>query len=117
MTETCIDGEGGIWRETDGRRELIGHDMGEGLMTEDTQKYLVWSNEHQAWWAPNKRGYISVISKAGRYHRTAAEQICRHANAFIDKDAEPHEVMVLAPECLEPPVRPVAHGEGRAPKL
>lgn len=100
--ETWTDGEGGIWRrDVDGQRELIGHDTGEGQMTEDTQQYLVWSNEHQAWCAPNKRGYISVISKAGRYGRDTAAQICRHANAFIDKDAEPNEVMVLAPECLE----------------
>lgn len=31
---TYIDGEGGIWRLIDGRRELVGHDMGEGMMSD-----------------------------------------------------------------------------------
>lgn len=70
-------------------------------MPEDTREYLVWSNEHQAWWGAHERGYISIISQAGRYSRAKAERICLHANAHLG-GKEPNEVMVLAPEALEP---------------
>lgn len=109
-----IDGEGGIWRDTDRGREFVGHDTGEGTMTEDTQQYLVWSNEHQAWWAPYECGYISIISQAGRYDRSMAARICQSANAYLAEGREPNEVMVLAPECIDTHVQPIAHGEGRA---
>lgn len=29
--------------------------------------YLLWSGKHQAWWAPEARGYIEDIDGAGRY--------------------------------------------------
>lgn len=62
------------------------------------QLYLVWSNEHRMWWAPGHRGYVSIISQAGRYTRRQAEQICENANFAQFEGQEPNEVMVLAPE-------------------
>lgn len=41
------------------------------------QEYLVWSNEHRAWWRPNSRGYTIDMTKAGRYSREDAIKICR----------------------------------------
>lgn len=38
--------------------------------------YLIWSHEHRAWWAPNKRGYRSDDRAAGRYTRAEADAIC-----------------------------------------
>lgn len=62
-----------------------------------TNKYLIWSNEHAAWWRPNRLGYTAIISQAGRYSREEAETICERANQHR-QGKEPHEVMVLAPE-------------------
>ena len=42
--------------------------------------YFVWSNEHRAWWGPDRRGYTPRISTAGRYRREEAIAIC--ADAF-----------------------------------
>jgi hypothetical protein len=69
-------------------------------------QYLIWSNEHEAWWGPGECGYVTVISKAGRYSREGAEAICRRAN-IVQRHLgiEPHEVLVLAPEEVE------GHGE------
>ena len=69
-------------------------------MTEDTRKYLIWSNEHGLWWGPGYCGYARLISKAGRYKLTEATIICTNANAYLKATAEPNEVMVLAPEEL-----------------
>jgi hypothetical protein len=61
--------------------------------------YLIWSNEHEAWWGPGECGYVTVISKAGRYPLERAGQIVKQANIVQDlRSIEPHEVMVLAPE-------------------
>lgn len=65
------------------------------------RKYLIWSNEHRLWWAPGQCGYVSIISKAGRYPHDEATQIVDDANCYLPKNAEPNEVMVLAPECIE----------------
>ncbi len=39
--------------------------------------YLIWSNEHRAWWRPNARGYTLQLEKAGRYSRDEALKHCR----------------------------------------
>lgn len=41
--------------------------------------YLVWSNEHKAWWGPAYHGYVEGLRKAGRYTRSQALAICRDA--------------------------------------
>lgn len=37
--------------------------------------YLVWSNEHQAWWGKDRCGYTRQIERAGRYERAEAMSI------------------------------------------
>jgi hypothetical protein len=61
--------------------------------------YLIWSNEHGRWWRPNKAGYTSRISAAGRYRQDEACAIVDDANRHLPNGAEPREVMVLSPEC------------------
>ncbi len=39
------------------------------------EKYLVWSNEHSAWWGPDCAGYTRIIANAGRYDRAKALSI------------------------------------------
>jgi hypothetical protein len=42
-------------------------------------RFLIWSNEHHAWWGPAESGYTQHIDEAGRYRRDDADRICRHA--------------------------------------
>lgn len=42
--------------------------------------FLIWSEEHGAWWRPHRRGYTTKISEAGIYDATAAAQIVKDAN-------------------------------------
>ena len=39
------------------------------------EKYLVWSNEHSAWWGRDRCGYTRIIANAGRYDRAEALSI------------------------------------------
>ena len=39
--------------------------------------YLVWSNQHRAWWRSNSCGYTRNVESAGRYSRDEAIQISR----------------------------------------
>jgi hypothetical protein len=47
----------------------------EGLMDD----YLIWSAEHEAWWGPERCGYVRSISKAGVYSHAEALDICSNA--------------------------------------
>lgn len=38
-------------------------------------KFVIWSFEHDAWWAPNERGYTEDLEKAGRYNAADAGRI------------------------------------------
>ncbi len=48
--------------------------------TIDEGVWLIWSEEHGAWWGPAERGYTTSISKAGRYAKARADQIVASAN-------------------------------------
>lgn len=58
------------------------------------QKYCIWSNEHTAWWNPDKCGYTRDRDNAGEYSKEEAEEICNSANQWIKDDGTPNEVMV-----------------------
>jgi hypothetical protein len=60
-------------------------------MTND--KWLIWSNEHRAWWRPNGNGYCTLRKEAGRYTYEVALEIVQNANYRLEH--EPHEAMVL----------------------
>ena len=51
-----------------------------GIIPKPPRDYLIWSNEHGAWWGPGERGYVREIARAGRYSKEGAEMICRRAN-------------------------------------
>lgn len=50
-----------------------------GSLVEGEETYLIWSNEHNAWWGPNRCGYAPGLIGAGKYSREAALAICRDA--------------------------------------
>lgn len=43
------------------------------------EQYLIWSNEHKAWWGPNGNGYVRRVENAGSYSRIDAMNICFNA--------------------------------------
>lgn len=45
-------------------------------------KYKIWSNEHTAWWAPNRHGYTQDRRRAGIYDEDEAFKIVEQANEF-----------------------------------
>ena len=57
--------------------------------------YVIWSNEHRAWWGPDRRGYCSRLADAGRYDRESALGVCIGARGGRRYNDNPSEVMVL----------------------
>jgi hypothetical protein len=61
----------------------------------DQPGYVIWSNEHDAFWGPDRRGYVS-FAHAGRYTREEADEILERAWCPGHKDCcdgkFPHEV-------------------------
>lgn len=43
-------------------------------------RFLIWSEEHQAWWRPNSAGYTTSLKQAGRYDSAQAGNIVEGAN-------------------------------------
>jgi hypothetical protein len=65
------------------------------VVDEAGEPYLVWSNEHAAWWGPDHRGYNTHISHAGNYTREEAIKICIGARGGREFNRNPSEVPVL----------------------
>ena len=42
-------------------------------------EYLIWSNEHSAWWGPGGNGYVHRVEYAGRSSQERAMIICTDA--------------------------------------
>lgn len=59
------------------------------------REYVVWSNEHRAWWGPDRRGYYTHLSAAGLYSRDEALRICVHARGGRRFNKNPSEVPLL----------------------
>lgn len=68
--------------------------------------WLVWSNQHKAWWNPNSCGYTMEVKEAGRY--TLAEAIDKCEMRSKRKDLIPPEVAVPSPEWIEKLSKPTA---------
>jgi hypothetical protein len=67
-------------------------------MTEDRKpapQYLIWSNEHRAWWRPKSCGYTIHVDAAGRYAHDEALEICRSAHDGWWPGSPPPEIPVL----------------------
>ena len=66
-------------------------------------EYLIWSNEHNAWWCPNSRGYTQFIELAGIYTIEEATKICNDANYDWNMDKRnkiPNELPILREAAL-----------------
>lgn len=60
-------------------------------------KYLIWSEEHGAWWRERRNGYTRSIERAGRYDKSDAEQIVKDANRSAITPAAFNEVAMPDP--------------------
>lgn len=65
------------------------------------EMYLVWSNEHGAWWRPNRQGYTVIFQSAGRYSRDEAISICANARDGWEAKLTPSEIPVREQDALE----------------
>lgn len=70
---------------------------------DEDRVWLVWSNEHAAWWGANHCGYYMDIDSAGRY--TLAEALAIQTGARDGWDpnggTNPPEIVTPAPEYAE----------------
>lgn len=76
------------------------------LQREGEAPWIVWSNEHHAFWRANHSGYTRSVEQAGRYSHTEAEAICRAARPRANStiyEGEPPEICMPAPEALDAP--------------
>lgn len=59
------------------------------------EQYLVWSNEHRAWWRPARCGYVRDVRGAGRYTRAEAIEISGTARSgWTDPSRLPDELAI-----------------------
>lgn len=63
--------------------------------------YLIWSNEHRAWWRTGHRGYTTNLFEAGHYTREQAIVICRNAGFPFKTSVGPDEIPVCADDVKE----------------
>lgn len=60
----------------------------------DNEKWLIWSNEHEAWWKPNGNGYTNDRSLAGLYSLSDAIMYLKSANFGLSSKCKPNEAIV-----------------------
>jgi hypothetical protein len=60
--------------------------------------WLVWSNEHRAWWGPNRSQYYWDITAAGRYTIEEALKICAARGVERGDGINPPELIQPSPE-------------------
>ena len=59
------------------------------------EQYLIWSNEHRAWWRPDRCGYTRDVRTAGRYSRQEAIETSGTARCgWVDPRRLPDEIAV-----------------------
>lgn len=63
-------------------------------MIPPSKNWLIWSNEHGAWWRPNAAGYTAFRVAAGRYSYADAVVICDKANYAPECKDRPNETML-----------------------
>lgn len=64
------------------------------------ERYLVWSNEHRAWWAPEERGYTRSVDRAGRYSRERAISIAGVRGGGWPTEGNPYEIAILERDAI-----------------
>lgn len=73
-------------------------DAMEKALTEE--RFLIWSNEHSAWWRPSSAGYTIHAEAAGRYSHAEALSISANARDGWRPGSPPPEVPVAEADVL-----------------
>lgn len=101
--KTIFVGNGKVYRETtesDGLNFCKLHKAAASLLDAlQSATWLVWSNEHCAWWGPNRSNYYTSIESAGRYSLEEAMRICRFRSQTPNEN--PTELIQPSPEWIE----------------
>jgi hypothetical protein len=74
--------------------------------------WLVWSNEHRAWWGPDRAGYCWDITAAGRYTLEEAQKIAATRLVKRGDGINPPELIQPAPEWLAGRLAAIAKARG-----
>lgn len=86
------------WQARDGARAIV------RALSERTNEapamFLIWSNEHRAWWRPGSAGYTIHAEAAGRYSHRDALRICSGARDGWRPGSPPPEVPVAEADVL-----------------
>jgi hypothetical protein len=61
-----------------------------------TSHWVLWSEEHSAWWAPGEHGYTNSLRRAGRYSEARAKAIETKANRYLEP-GDLHEIALPDP--------------------
>jgi hypothetical protein len=75
-------------------------------------EWMVWSNEHRAWWGPERCGYRQDPAQAGLYSLEEAADICRRA----DRRAGSYLPQSTPPETMCPASTAPTQAPGAAPE-
>ena len=68
----------------------------------ESNKYLVWSNEHSAWWGRDRCGYTRIIANAGRYDRAEALSIAGTRDGGWDvRKGNPDEIAIPEQDAID----------------
>lgn len=57
-------------------------------------QWLVWSNEHDGWWAPHGNGYVKKRDDAGRFSFEQASEYLESANWSPELKDKPNETLI-----------------------
>lgn len=74
------------------------------LIAESPQPYVIWSNEHRAFWAWDRRGYVASLKDAGQYSRHEANAIAQNASGPMGVrylNSNPNEIALPLADAME----------------
>jgi hypothetical protein len=69
----------------------------------DEKAFLIWSIEHDAWWAPHRIGYTRELAEAGHYSEQEAREIVSRANIVAFHECAIPVACLEGAEPLTPP--------------
>lgn len=64
------------------------------------EPFLIWSNEHSAWWNPGRAGYTTHLALAGRYSHAEALAISVDARGGWRPGSPPPEIPVAEADAV-----------------
>lgn len=62
------------------------------------ERWLIWSNKWQSWYAPNSRGYTKFVERAGIYSRDEATEHYAPELPRSWRDTEPFPLSAVKPQ-------------------